>query len=218
MPSMNPKDKMNLDLVGRNVHLQQSLVGRWLDNAVDKEHSVCILEEDDHHVSAGMLQELVRNVAYDIPAFALSNHSNLIQNPTRAYLKDCGIVGSPECVVCVLLPRGIDWIVSYLSICAIGAVYVPLDSSLPSSRLRQIVSSCRPSLIITTAGADVKQFDAIMMPPIVDIAHAKSRKHDVVALTSRVPSQSLSYLVFTSRKYWIPKRRRHISFWCFGLR
>lgn len=54
----------------------------------------------------------------------------------------------PGSRIAVLCEPSNDLIASLLAILHIGAIYVPLDVSLPSSRHAEIISSCKPDLII----------------------------------------------------------------------
>src|SRR5690242_17880439 len=52
-------------------------------------------------------------------------------------------------LVAVALPRSADIVTSILAIFKIGAIYTPLDSSLPQSRLAAILHSAQPECLIT---------------------------------------------------------------------
>ncbi|KAJ5809264.1 polyketide synthase [Penicillium pulvis] len=54
--------------------------------------------------------------------------------------------------IAVLCEPSNDLIASLLAILHIGAIYVPLDVSLPASRHAEIISSCHPGLVICDAG------------------------------------------------------------------
>ena len=55
--------------------------------------------------------------------------------------------GAASCVAVLCEPSN-DFVASLLAILHIGAVYVPLDVGLPSSRHGEIIASCHPGLII----------------------------------------------------------------------
>lgn len=54
-------------------------------------------------------------------------------------------------MIAVLQDRTAEWICSVLAIWITGHIYVPMDNSLPTERLRQITSDCKPALVIFDA-------------------------------------------------------------------
>lgn len=58
----------------------------------------------------------------------------------------------PEVHVGVLLPRSYELVVSMLAVLAAGGVYVPLNPSLPETRLLDLVGATRPPVILTGDG------------------------------------------------------------------
>lgn len=61
----------------------------------------------------------------------------------------------PGSRIAVLCEPSVDFIVSMLAILHIGAVYVPLDISLPLARHVSIIRSCQPSLLLYHAATEV---------------------------------------------------------------
>ncbi|MFE4451653.1 amino acid adenylation domain-containing protein [Streptomyces sp. NPDC056796] len=72
-----------------------------------------------------------------------------------------GLIGAegvgPGETVAVLLPRSVDSIAALLGVLKAGAVYVPVDDSLPQARIDVVLADARPGLVLTsgTAGARV---------------------------------------------------------------
>ncbi|MEV1044013.1 amino acid adenylation domain-containing protein [Streptomyces sp. NPDC049916] len=54
--------------------------------------------------------------------------------------------------VAVLLPRSTDSIAALLGVLKAGAVYVPVDDSLPQGRIDAVLAEARPHTVLTTAG------------------------------------------------------------------
>ncbi len=73
----------------------------------------------------------------------LDQYSNKLAN----YMSSNNGVQSGD-FVAVCLNRSIDLIVSMLAILKLGCVYIPLDQTLPVSRLKYVVQDCDPLLVI----------------------------------------------------------------------
>ncbi|HEU5230640.1 MAG TPA: amino acid adenylation domain-containing protein, partial [Ktedonobacteraceae bacterium] len=80
------------------------------------------------------------------------------------FLRQQGV--GAEQIVAVRLERSVGWLVSLLALLQVGAVYLPLEPSLPAERVRVILQQARPRLLLTEAnereemealaGADLK--------------------------------------------------------------
>lgn len=57
--------------------------------------------------------------------------------------------------IAVYLPKGVECIVSFLAIAYSGNFYTSLDTSLPEERLKKIISTLEPVLIITNSDKEV---------------------------------------------------------------
>ncbi|WNI27545.1 amino acid adenylation domain-containing protein [Streptomyces sp. ITFR-6] len=58
----------------------------------------------------------------------------------------------PGACVAVLLPRSLDSVAALLGVLKAGAVYAPLDASLPDGRIEAVLDNARPALVVV-AGA-----------------------------------------------------------------
>ncbi len=63
-----------------------------------------------------------------------------------------GLGAGPEDLVAVVMDRGVDLIVALLGILKSGAAYLPVDPDQPAVRVRQMLDTARPRLLVT-AGA-----------------------------------------------------------------
>lgn len=68
-------------------------------------------------------------------------------NKLARFLQSQG--AGPEKIVGVYLDRSFDFIVALISIFRVGAVYLPLDPSYPSARLRFMIEDAKISVLIT---------------------------------------------------------------------
>lgn len=106
-----------------------------------------------------------------------------------------------EGIYAVLLPQGIDFPAAVVAVLKSGAAYVPLDTTAPLHRLRDIVRDARPLGVIT------------------DVAHshlARQLTTDIVVVSRAAPaaacvdevvteSSDLAYLIYTSGSTGEPK-------------
>lgn len=110
-------------------------------------------------------------------------------------LADRGI--GHESVVGVMLPRSIDQVAALHAVITAGAVYVPLDPDEPDERLGHIVSSARPTLVITADDADRD-----LPAPTARIGELRATG---TAITATPRPDNGAYLLFTSGSTGAPK-------------
>ncbi|MDT0429199.1 non-ribosomal peptide synthetase [Streptomyces salyersiae] len=105
---------------------------------------------------AGVLERFARTVAAarsgDIAVTAPDGSVSFAELDERsdgiaALLEDAGVgAGEP---VAVLLPRSVDSIAALLGVLKAGAVYAPLDDSLPQGRIDAVLADARPGAVLT---------------------------------------------------------------------
>nr|WP_275410164.1 non-ribosomal peptide synthetase [Streptomyces sp. SID14478] len=61
----------------------------------------------------------------------------------------------PEHLVAVRIPRSVDLMVALYAVVKAGAAYVPVDTELPDDRVRHVLDSARPLLVLDAALPDV---------------------------------------------------------------
>ncbi|SEF52696.1 non-ribosomal peptide synthase domain TIGR01720/amino acid adenylation domain-containing protein [Actinacidiphila yanglinensis] len=61
----------------------------------------------------------------------------------------------PERLVAVRLPRSVDLMVAIYAVVKAGAAYLPIDTDLPEDRVRHVLDSARPLLVLDAALPDV---------------------------------------------------------------
>ncbi|MFC9892484.1 amino acid adenylation domain-containing protein [Nocardia sp. NPDC127579] len=102
----------------------------------------------------------------------------------------------PEDVVALYLPRGSRSIVAILATLAAGAAYVPVDVTLPASRVESILRQARPKLVLTSDGYGAELDSALDLDDLAAGAAATPGRRD--------PAQS-AYVIFTSGSTGEPK-------------
>ncbi|MFD5184513.1 amino acid adenylation domain-containing protein [Streptomyces sp. NPDC058372] len=65
----------------------------------------------------------------------------------------------PEQIVAVRIPRSVDMMVAIYAVVKAGAAYLPLDTELPEERVRQVMASARPLLVLDEELPDVSGYE-----------------------------------------------------------
>lgn len=160
----------------------------WPDNLpgrfdiVQERYKGCIAVKDDTGVTT--YEELSRKV-----------------QSLAATLLELDIVSGSS--VGVLCEPSIDTVTCMLAILRIGGVYVPLDANLPPARQADILSTCKPKLLLCHSRTTEKalSFDSPDMS-IFNIAETPSSKKTINNMSS---GSNPAFLLFTSGSTGKPK-------------
>lgn len=106
----------------------------------------------------------------------------------------------PHTRIALLLPPGIDAIVSLLAIMKTGAVYVPLDTSYPQQRIDQIIAQAEPLLVITDKSGSLSLLTASTLC-LDDFPYDEAEALEELPLKLDAPF----YTIFTSGSTGLPK-------------
>ncbi|WP_081512242.1 non-ribosomal peptide synthetase [Nocardia donostiensis] len=122
-----------------------------------------------------------------------------------AELADHGV--GPETVAALVLPRSARSIIGLFAVLAAGGAYVPVDITLPSTRIDSILNQSRPTLLLTTE--DSRELLAGRSEPVLvlddpEVIGRVARRAAETPAVPRVPSHC-AYLIFTSGSTGEPK-------------
>jgi amino acid adenylation domain-containing protein/non-ribosomal peptide synthase protein (TIGR01720 family) len=67
----------------------------------------------------------------------------------------------PEQLVAVCIPRSVDLMVAIYAVAKAGAAYLPVDTDLPEDRVRQVLDSAKPLLVLDEALADLSGYPVV---------------------------------------------------------
>ncbi|WP_212528049.1 polyketide synthase [Actinospica durhamensis] len=107
-------------------------------------------------------------------------------------------------LVGLALDRSLDLVVSLLAVLKTGAAYVPIDPAFPAGRIRQMVDSADPKVILTPAVTPVNlAFWAALCLPIDDARTQAEAGTDNPGV--QVDADDLAYVIYTSGSTGAPK-------------
>ncbi|KAL1882813.1 putative NRPS-like protein biosynthetic cluster [Diaporthe australafricana] len=105
--------------------------------------------------------------------------------------------------VAVLMERSSAWVSSMLGILRAGAVYVPLDLSLPLPRLRAIATSCQPGAVLVDTESKQK-FVALGLRG-VEMINVSALNRQVPDITILAGADGPAAILYTSGSSGTPK-------------
>lgn len=136
---------------------------------------------------------------------------NRLANRMARWLIDRGV--APGDVVCLSGTKSLHTFSCMIACLKIGAVYAVLDPDSPVERLRKILSTCRPRLLLAERDflftlseviADLAMMSAEKDPD--QLAAALERHDDTnLSLTRGITGANLSYIMYTSGSTGFPK-------------
>ncbi len=120
------------------------------------------------------------------------------------WLRERGV--GAESLVGVCLERGPDLVPVLLGVLKAGAAYLPLDPSYPAERVRYLVEDGRPSVVVTSAGADrvlagVEGTEVVRVEDLADDLATRPATRPAVTTDPRNPA----YVLYTSGSTGRPK-------------
>ncbi|MFG2595885.1 amino acid adenylation domain-containing protein [Streptomyces sp. NPDC048462] len=109
----------------------------------------------------------------------------------------------PGACVAVLLPRSVDSVAALLGVLKAGAVYAPLDPSLPDGRIEAVLEDARPALVVV-AGATGHRMPGPWRPLLLDGAEPEPATGTPPPTARPAPGDG-AYLIHTSGSTGRPK-------------
>ncbi|HEY6661266.1 MAG TPA: amino acid adenylation domain-containing protein, partial [Pyrinomonadaceae bacterium] len=176
----------------------RQVIEEWNDTTVGFPANACIHEvfeqEVEQHPDAIAIEFEDQELSYR----ELNQRANMLARQ----LRENGV--GPEVFVGVMLERSSELIVTLLAICKASGVYVPINLSDPSSRIRLLLRDAGISTVVTSNEIARRIPDLNVTMVYVDNLGATSREH-AENLSSVVTAENLAYLMYTSGSTGTPK-------------
>ena len=106
----------------------------------------------------------------------------------------------PEANVAVLMRRSPNLLIAMLALFKCSGVYLPLDPRQPATRLAQIISDSKSSLVIAT-----KEFSGLIDAPVLFVEDLLTEADGEQNLSDTIDSANLAYVIYTSGSTGAPK-------------
>ncbi len=123
-------------------------------------------------------------------------------NQLAHYLQALGVKNEQRVALC--MPPSIDVLVAMLGILKAGAAYVPIDPSLPTSRLLFIINDCDAAAIITQSDVKLELLTSHCPLILMDDADEISTG-STCNLNLDIKPEQLAYVIYTSGTTGNPK-------------
>lgn len=117
----------------------------------------------------------------------------------------CRLGVQPKEGIAILLPRGMDQIISILAILKCGCYYIPIDINIPEARVLNIINNSLTTLIVTDNSQQNKIPDGLNFITISNKEYQKKITHDKSKFQKHVSSDDIAYVIYTSGTTGNPK-------------
>ncbi len=124
-------------------------------------------------------------------------------NQLAHYLRGMGV--GPEVRVAVMMPAGIDFIVSLVAILKAGGVYTPIDEALPVARKAYMIESSAVAVILTQSEMADSLPASWAQVVEMDLAREQIQQQPQNNPEVAVDGEHLAYIIYTSGTTGEPK-------------
>lgn len=107
--------------------------------------------------------------------------------------------------VALLLEPGADFIICLVAIIKLGAIYVPLDTHAPKTRLKKLLEDAKPKLFITSEPFEHQFSETTITCHITNQLYLDSAHCSKENLNNKVTADSAVYMMYTSGSTGRPK-------------
>lgn len=188
-----------------------------LATADEAHHFITTVNQTSHDVPDVTLSALIESAFTDWaerPALTFGDVSLTyaeLDERTQALAQQFAAAGvGPDKLVAVALPRSLELVIALLATLRAGGAYLPLDVDNPRQRLRNIIASAKPAVLVGESGldkalalSDPSDDEEVPHWLCVDEWHRAPVERPVVVTASR--PDDLAYVIYTSGSTGEPK-------------
>jgi len=190
---------------------QASIKSLWILSDVERRELLAFNDTATGSAADTTLQQLFEDQVRKTPdatALIFENQQlsyadlNAKANRLARHLQTLGV--GPETLVCLLLERSAEMVISLLATLKAGAAYVPLEPALPKQRVSLLLEETGALVVITQErfATNVDEQNVALFVIDRDWDHLPVADTD---LTIRVHAKTLAYVLFTSGSTGKPK-------------
>ncbi len=178
---------------------RQQLLGEW--NQTQVKYPQKLLPHQLVEIQAAQNPESIALVSGNTTlTYEELNHRS---NQLAHYLKKLGV--GPEIVVGLCIDRTLEMAVAMLGIFKAGGAYLPLDPTVPSSRLKGMLTDAKVAVLLTQE-SELRRFNSGECPVIcLDKDRDRISQESRENCSSQITSNSLAYVIYTSGSTGYPK-------------
>ncbi len=170
----NPNQRLyNLKLLTKTE--RQQLLFEWNQNEKEYPQDLCIHQLIEKQVALNQKKAAIicesLNQEHVMSYIELNQRSNQLAH----YLRKVGI--GPDELVCILMGRSVEMIVSILGVLKAGGAYVPLDPEYPEERLKYLLEDTKSSVVLTQQRL-LKRFQDLEYTKGDGVYHKKDKLDD----------------------------------------
>lgn len=159
-----------------------SMFRRFLEQAADRPNAIAIKHRDTT-VTYGELEAWSGRIA--------------------RHLRNLGL--GPEDCIGLSLSRTPLTIAAILGVLRSGGAYLPLDPTYPAARLRQVVDSAHPKLILVDSAQHQDTFADASCVQLASLLDQEPAQSDSCAIDPALTPDHFAYLIYTSGSTGVPK-------------
>ena len=184
----------DLKMLSIDEHRQQ-LANKPQDKPV---HSDCVHKEFEYQAQTQPQALAIQSADTSLSYRQLDERSNQLARCLQ-------VAGAcPESIVALCLPRGTDFVVAMLAILKTGAVYLPLDSSLPSARIRDMLADAGALAIISCEEFN-QNSEVDCQTILLDRDKIMIDTYPITSISTQLKLENTAYLIYTSGSSGKPK-------------
>ena len=195
----NPNEKVdNLSILTQAE--QDQLLQQWNSTKTDYPQNQCIHQLFEAQVQQHPDQIAIRFSGQSLTYQELSDRSNQFAH----YLQKLGV--NSEAIIGICLEPSLEMIIAMLGILKAGGVYLPLDPSYPSERLKFMVEDAKVAILITHS-LIINQWESSVNSTLIcldqdwEIITQEPSQNPI----NQTTAENLAYIIYTSGSTGQPK-------------